>query len=419
MKKLRNFWFNAFDFLGYKTDFDYMLHLHCSKLHKGMDNVFGPGVKIKETFDEIKTCLSTYYKGENYGPTFEYSTPTYLYKRAFRYDIDYNVCDMMNTIEERYEVKGKRIGKFRRPILFHEKDSGVQGYYIDSKRWFNCIEYGTPSDTILGKEYWYVDGELQDFGRILYKDKTYKFIKFNLSNKSEYEEVNKKEVEFKSYVDEKLRNIGDGSYKAFVKEFKPNIKNKDIIINITELKEDGELFATEIKIKIKDEVAEVLTFAKPDKFGNLLYIISNASFEFYMNKNFSRYIYIENGKNIKRISINHKSNYFQNALLKCYDSQYIERLRTNGKTLLGYNKIYNNISDFVQIEDYKLKKYEQYEFNKTMFFANMNENNEVDGKVLKIEPNHAVFEKFMDNGKEISDFEFVDYIKSIDEIDEY
>ena len=418
MNKLRNFWFNAFDFLGYKTDFDYMLHLNCSKLHKGMENVFGPGVKIKETFDEIKTCLSAYYKGENYGPTFEYSTPTFLYKRAFRYDINYNVCDMMNTIEERYEVKGKRIGKFRRPILFHEKDSGVQGYYIDSKRWFNCIEYGTPGDTILGKEYWYVDGELQDFGRILYKDKTYKFIKFNLSNESEYEEVNRKEVEFKSYVDEKLFNLEDRSYKVFVKEFKPNIKNKDIIINIIELKEDGELFATDINIKIKDEVTALRTYAKLDGNGRL-YTIFSASCEFTMKEKAAVYFDIENGKRIKGINISHGSNYFQNALLKCYDSQYIERLRTNGKTLLGYNKIYNNISEAVQIEDYKLKKYEVYWFDKTMFFANMNENNIIDGKMLRISPNCAVSEQFWDNGKVISDFEFVDYIKSIDEIEEY
>ncbi len=418
MKKLRNFWFNAFDFLGYKTDFDYMLHLHCSKLHKGMENVFGPGVKIKETFDEIKTCLSTYYKGENYGPTFEYSTPTYLYRGAFRYDIDYNVCDMMNTIEERYEVKGKRIGKFRRPILFYEKYSGVQGYYIDSKRWFNCIEYGTPSDTILGKEYWYVDGELQDFGRILYKDKTYKFIKFNLSNESEYEEVNKKEVEFKSYVDEKLWNIGDDSYKVFVKEFKPNIKNKDIIIKIKELKEDDELFATDIDIEINDEVTKLRTYAKLDEFGNL-YAITNASFEFYMKEKSASYFYIENGKRVKRIIINHESNYFQNMLLKVYDSQYIERLRTKGKTLFGYNKIYNNVSYYIIIQDYKLKKQEKYYYDKYMFFGNLNKNNEIDGKMLKITPDCAVYEQFWDNRKVISDFEFVDYIKSIDEIDEF
>ena len=418
MNKLRNFWFNAFDFLGYKTDFDYMLHLNCSKLHKGMENVFGPGVKIKETFDEIKTCLSAYYKGENYGPTFEYSTPTFLYKRAFRYDINYNVCDMMNTIEERYEVKGKRIGKFRRPILFHEKDSGVQGYYIDSKRWFNCIEYSTPGDTILGKEYWYVDGELQDFGRILYKDKTYKFIKFNLSNESEYEEVNRKEVDFKSYVDEELRDVDGDSYKAFVKEFKPNIKNKDIIIKITELKEDGELFATDIDIEIKDEVTSLRMLAKPDKFGRLYYM-SNASFIFSMREKDAAYSDIENGKFINMININHGLNYFQNALLKCYDSQYIERLRTNGKTLFGYNKIYNNISNCVIINDFKLKKCEEYWVNKVMCFSNFNENNRIDGKLLKIDSNHALFEKFFDDGKEISDFEFVDYIKSIDEIEEY
>ena len=418
MNKLRNFWFNAFDFLGYKTDFDYMLHLNCSKLHKGMENVFGPGVKIKETFDEIKTCLSTYYKGENYGPTFEYSTPTFLYKRAFRYDINYNVCDMMNTIEERYEVKGKRIGKFRRPILFHEKDSGVQGYYIDSKRWFNCIEYSTPGDTILGKEYWYVDGELQDFGRILYKDKTYKFVKFDPSNKFRYEDVNKKEVDFKSYVDKELWDVEGGSYKAFIKEFKPNIKNKDIIIKITELKEDGELFATDIDIEIKDEVTTLRTFANPEEFG-ALYTIFNNSFQFVMRKERADYMYFENDEIIKRISIYHQSNYFQKYLQETFDSRRLETLSRRGLTVLGSNKIYSNISDHIRILDLKLKKYEEYWHDKTIYFCNLNENEYIDGKVLKIEPNGAVFERFVDNGEPISDYEFVEYIKSIDEIDEY
>ena len=416
MNKLRNFWFNAFDFLGYKTDFDYMLHLNCSKLHKGMENVFGPGVKIKETFDEIKTCLSAYYKGENYGPTFEYSTPTFLYKRAFRYDINYNVCDMMNTIEERYEVKGKRIGKFRRPILFHEKDSGVQGYYIDSKRWFNCIEYSTPGDTILGKEYWYVDGELQDFGRILYKDKTYKFVKFNPSNESEYEDVNRKEVDFKSYVG--LRTINGISCKTFVKEFKPNIKNKDIIIKITELKEDGELYATDIDIKIKDEVTTLRTYANPEEDG-VLYAIITDLFQFVMRKERAVYMYLENDEIIKSIVIYHQSDYFQKYLKGVYTPKYIDDLRRNGRTVFGYNKIYSNISDYIKIMDYKLKKYEVYWYDKEMMFSNLNENDLLDGRLLNIRSDGAVFERFYDNGEEISDYEFVEYIKSIDEIDEY
>ena len=54
-----------------------------------------------------------------------------------------------------------------------------------------------------------------------------------------------------------------------------------------------------------------------------------------------------------------------------------------------------------------------------MFFGNLNKNNEIDGKMLKITPDCAVYEQFWDNRKVISDFEFVDYIKSIDEIDEF
>ena len=54
-----------------------------------------------------------------------------------------------------------------------------------------------------------------------------------------------------------------------------------------------------------------------------------------------------------------------------------------------------------------------------MYFCNLSENKYADGKFLKIKPDGAVFEKFCDDGEEISDYEFVEYIKSIDEIDEY
>lgn len=418
MKRKTNFWFKASEVnSGYQLDFDCISYLESSKLYKGMETVFGPGVKIKNT-DQAKYSseLSTYYKGENYGPTFEYSKLK-ISNIPISVEIEYNIHNIVD--EERYEVKGRSIGKFRRPFLHDKKGQGEQGYYIDSKIWFNCIRYnGNTGDTILGTEYWYVDGELQDFGRILYKDKTYKFVKFDPSNKFRYEDVNKKEVDFKSYVDKELWDVEGGSYKAFVKEFKPNIKNKDIIIKITELKEDGELFATDIDIEIKDEVTTLRTFANPEEFG-ALYTIFNDSFQFVMRKERADYMYFENDEIIKRISIYHQSNYFQKYLQETFDSRRLETLSRWGLTVLGSNKIYSNISDHIRILDLKLKKYEEYWHDKTMYFCNLNENEYIDGKVLKIEPNGAVFERFVDNGEPISDYEFVEYIKSIDEIDEY
>lgn len=418
MKRKTNFWFKASEVnSGYQLDFDCISYLESSKLYKGMETVFGPGVKIKNT-DQAKYSseLSTYYKGENYGPTFEYSKSK-ISNIPISVEIEYNIHNIVD--EERYEVKGRSIGKFRRPFLHDEKGQGEQGYYIDSKIWFNCIRYNrNTGDTILGTEYWYVDGELQDFGRILYKDKTYKFVKFDPSNKFRYEDVNKKEVDFKSYVDKELWDVEGGSYKAFIKEFKPNIKNKDIIIKITELKEDGELFATDIDIEIKDEVTTLRTFANPEEFG-ALYTIFNNSFQFVMRKERADYMYFENDEIIKRISIYHQSNYFQKYLQETFDSRRLETLSRRGLTVLGSNKIYSNISDHIRILDLKLKKYEEYWHDKTIYFCNLNENEYIDGKVLKIEPNGAVFERFVDNGEPISDYEFVEYIKSIDEIDEY
>lgn len=418
MKRKTNFWFKASEVnSGYQLDFDCISYLESSKLYKGMETVFGPGVKIKNT-DQAKYSseLSTYYKGENYGPTFEYSKLK-ISNIPISVEIEYNIHNIVD--EERYEVKGRSIGKFRRPFLHDEKGQGEQGYYIDSKIWFNCIRYNrNTGDTILGTEYWYVDGELQDFGRILYKDKTYKFVKFDPSNKFRYEDVNKKEVDFKSYVDKELWDVEGGSYKAFIKEFKPNIKNKDIIIKITELKEDGELFATDIDIEIKDEVTTLRTFANPEEFG-ALYTIFNNSFQFVMRKERADYMYFENDEIIKRIIIYHQSNYFQKYLQETFDSRRLETLSRRGLTVLGSNKIYSNISDHIRILDLKLKKYEEYWHDKTMYFCNLNENEYIDGKVLKIEPNGAVFERFVDNGEPISDYEFVEYIKSIDEIDEY
>lgn len=414
MERKPNFWI---DVSGCQLDFDYLLYSEHSKLHKGMGVVFGPGVKIKEGFQEMYIYLSTYYKGENYGPTFEYYRTKWMYKEDLKYVLDYHVVGL-GTVEERYEVEGKKIGMFRRPLR-EQNTTLYQGYYINSKIWFNYIKYFGNGSNVLGIEYWYVDGELQDFGRVLYKDKTYKFVKFNPSNESEYEEVNRKEVDFKSYVDKELWDVEGGSYKAFVKEFKPNIKNKDIIIKITELKEDGELFATDIDIEIKDEVTSLRTFANPEEVG-ALYIIFKDSFNFVMRKEESVCRYYENDNIIKKIFIYHKSDYFQKYLQEIRDSKFIDHLRRHGgRTVLGCNKIYNNLSDNIVIEDYKLKKQEKYWPDKTMFFCNMNENNELDGKMLKIKSNGAVFEKFCDNGEEISDYEFVEYIKSIDEIDEF
>lgn len=109
MKKKPNFWFKASEVnLGYQLDFDYMLYLESSKLYKGMETVFGPGIKIKEKEAYRYSELSTYYKGENYGPTFEYSA---MPIRPVNIEIEYNMYNV--TVEERYEVKGRSIGKFR------------------------------------------------------------------------------------------------------------------------------------------------------------------------------------------------------------------------------------------------------------------------------------------------------------------
>ena len=305
-----------------------------------METVFGTGVKIKNT-DQAKYSseLSTYYKGENYGPTFEYSKSK-ISNIPISVEIEYNIHNIVD--EERYEVKGRSIGKFRRPFLHDEKGQGEQGYYIDSKIWFNCIRYNrNTGDTILGTEYWYVDGELQDFGRILYKDKTYKFVKFDPSNKFRYEDVNKKEVDFKSYVDKELWDVEGGSYKAFIKEFKPNIKNKDIIIKITELKEDGELFATDINIEIKGEVTTLRIYANPEECDEKLYFIEHDSIAFEMRKKRATYTCFGNDGIIEDVVIHHENDYFQKYLKEILDSKYLESSKKRGKTVLGYNKIYN------------------------------------------------------------------------------
>ena len=415
MKIKPNFWFKASEVkLDFQADFDYMLYLNSSTLHKGMETIFGPGIKIEVNDKAVRTRLSTYYKGENYGPTFQYFLLKAFYGQFTPYlhaNMDFGYFE-----EERYEVKGKSFGKFRQPNLVDQNAPGVQGYYIDSKKWFNCIKSYSSGRA---EEYWYINGELQDFGRILYEDKTYKFVKFNLSNESEYEEVNKKEVDFKSYVDKELWEVDGVMCRAFTKEFKPNIKNKDIIIKITELKEDGELFATDIDIEIKGEVTTLRTYANPEECNEKLYNIENDSIFIEMRKSGAIYDFFVNNNITERVVIRHDSDYFQKYLKEIRDSKYLENLKKNGRTLFGYNKIYNNISHFIKKKDFKLKKCDEYVYDKQIYFYNTNENGLQDGRVLKIEPNGAVFEQFWDNGEEISDYEFVEYIKSIDEIDEY
>lgn len=408
MKVKPNFWLKAS-----QEAFHYLLYSEHSKLHKGIESVFGPGVEIKDKDDLVYVELSTYYKGKSYGPAFRYCRDKKYYEEKFKTDLYYNI-NLGFTVMESYRLKGEEIGKFRMPSK--QGSYEIQGYFINSKRWFNCIKYPKHDANILGTEYWYIDGELQDFGRILYKDKTYKFVKFNPSNESEYEDVNRKEVDFKSY--DGLRTINGISCKTFVKEFKPNIKNKDIIIKITELKEDGELYATDIDIKIKDEVTTLRTYANPEEDG-VLYAIITDLFQFVMRKERAVYMYLENDEVIKSIVIYHQSDYFQKYLKGVYTPKYIDDLRRRGITVFGYNKIYSNISDYIKIIDYKLKKYEVYWYDKEMMFSNLNENDLLDGRLLNIRSDGAVFERFYDNGEEISDYEFVEYIKSIDEIDEY
>ena len=406
MKVKPNFWLKAS-----QEAFHYLLYSEHSKLHKGIESVFGPGVEIKDKDDLVYVELSTYYKGKSYGPAFRYCREKKYYEEKFKTDLYYNI-NLGFTVMESYRLKGEEIGKFRMPSK--QGSYEIQGYFINSKRWFNCIKYPKHDANILGTEYWYIDGELQDFGRILYKDKTYKFVKFNPSNESEYEDVNRKEVDFKSY--DGLRTLNGISCKTFVKEFKPNIKNKDIIIKITELKEDGELYATDIDIKIKDEVTTLRTYANPEEDG-VLYAIITDLFQFVMRKERAVYMYLENDEVIKSIVIYHQSDYFQKYLKGVYTPKYIDDLRRQGRTVFGYNKIYSNISDSIKIIDYKLKKYEVYWYDKEMKFSNLNENNLLDGRLLNIRSDGAVFERFYDNGEEISDYEFVEYIKSIDEID--
>ena len=406
MKVKPNFWLKAS-----QEAFHYLLYSEHSKLHKGIESVFGPGVEIKDKDDLVYVELSTYYKGKSYGPAFRYCRDKKYYEEKFKTDLYYNI-NLGFTVMESYRLKGEEIGKFRMPSK--QRSYEIQGYFINSKRWFNCIKYPKHDANILGTEYWYIDGELQDFGRILYKDKTYKFVKFNPSNESEYEDVNRKEVDFKSY--DGLRTINGISCKTFVKEFKPNIKNKDIIIKIIELKEDGELYATDIDIKIKDEVTTLRTYANPEEDG-VLYAIITDLFQFVMRKERAVYMYLENDEVIKSIVIYHQSDYFQKYLKGVYTPKYIDDLRRRGITVFGYNKIYSNISDYIKIIDYKLKKYEVYWYDKEMMFSNLNENDLLDGRLLNIRSDGAVFERFYDNGEEISDYEFVEYIKSIDEID--
>ena len=406
MKVKPNFWLKAS-----QEAFHYLLYSEHSKLHKGIERVFGPGVEIKDKDDLVYVELSTYYKGKSYGPAFRYCRDKKYYEEKFKTDLYYNI-NLGFTVMESYRLKGEEIGKFRMPSK--QRSYEIQGYFINSKRWFNCIKYPKHDANILGTEYWYIDGELQDFGRILYKDKTYKFVKFNPFNESEYEDVNRKEVDFKSY--DGLRTINGISCKTFVKEFKPNIKNKDIIIKITELKEDGELYATDIDIKIKDEVTTLRTYANPEEDG-VLYAIITDLFQFVMRKERAVYMYLENDEVIKSIVIYHQSDYFQKYLKGVYTPKYIDDLRRRGITVFGYNKIYSNISDYIKIIDYKLKKYEVYWYDKEMMFSNLNENDLLDGRLLNIRSDGAVFERFYDNGEEISDYEFVEYIKSIDEID--
>ena len=88
-----------------------------------------------------------------------------------------------------------------------------------------------------------------------------------------------------------------------------------------------------------------------------------------MRKERADYVYLENDEIIKQISIHHQSNYFQKYLQANFDSTRLTVLRELGRTVLGSNKIYSNISDHIQMWDLKLKKYEEYWYDKPCIFV--------------------------------------------------
>lgn len=382
-------------------------------------------------FVDAEGTLTSYFKGKKFGPAITYEktlvrlldeqfNPWFdAYQGSYHPKINRDAVEKIGhqdarIVNEKYYVNDKAYGQG----LDYKEAS--KKHYFDDKQQFIQIVWNENEKI----EYWYFDGELQSFGRLIYKDGTFKYLK--VKSKGNYEVIGKDQVKVESDVYNGI--IYNGEFKTYTKEYFLK-DNPDIIFIIREYKRDNEVHFIDYVVNNTKENKEYIyrSFQKySDEFFNMKYT----------------YMLFKNEKNIKEFRYygnneGEYNNWEKNERIWIGTPEYDGAIydyevklanyylglnrRKNGwdyrKNYLG-NTMYRRLSRVIN--------HRKNGFIETMFpdgevwKCRHDSDNKKDGKEIKLLTNNAVYERFWENGKLISDdWEFVEYIEKLDELEEF
>lgn len=395
-------------------------------------------------------CLTNYFKGKKYGPAIVYrSTEPIVKKDVTRLKEMYVHNPYTNPkpiISEKFYIDDKAYGygvdysgyseKMYEYGLDVEYSDENKIIYFDDKQQLNKISYLNKDSNL---ETWYFDGELQSFGRILYKDGSFKYAKISEKGdkskgdyKITYDIISRDKVKVENKVESYVENgIEFKSYNKiyYLKEC------PDIVITLSQVKDsDGELYFTEklIDNKKTNRFYRYRKIENSHNWYNLEYFICNESSSLYCyrpnennikeigyyNEKFSLYIqvpiteeslYKHEEKLIPKLSYENKK-----RLMYKYPSNYEFEKKYFGKNTL-YTRTTSNV--IIYDKEKMLKELYNNSYQKCSIHK-INQNFAPVGKGLILLSDKSVYESFYEDG-EWTEEEFVDYFESLSDVYEY
>ena len=395
-------------------------------------------------------CLTNYFKGKKYGPAIVYrSTEPIVKKDVTRLKEMYVHNPYTNPkpiISEKFYIDDKAYGygvdysgyseKMYEYGLDVEYSDENKIIYFDDKQQLNKISYLNKDSNL---ETWYFDGELQSFGRILYKDGSFKYAKISEKGdkskgdyKITYDIISRDKVkvenEVESYVEEGIE------FKSYNKIY--YLKEcPDIVIILSQVKNsDGELYFTE-KIIHNKKTNRFYRYRKIKNYYNWFnqeYTMTNGTdylFCFRIDENNTKSIeYRNNKKNFIVVIPNTECSLYQHEAKLIPKLSYENKKRLMykypsnydfEKKYFGKNTLYTRINMDVEILD-KEKMLSELYVNSTQKYSinKFDQNFEAVGKALILLPDKSVYESFYEDG-EWTEEEFVDYFESLSDVYEY
>ena len=395
-------------------------------------------------------CLTNYFKGKKYGPAIVYrSTEPIVKKDVTRLKEMYVHNPYTNPkpiISEKFYIDDKAYGygvdysgyseKMYEYGLDVEYSDENKIIYFDDKQQLNKISYLNKDSNL---ETWYFDGELQSFGRILYKDGSFKYVKISEKGdkskgdyKITYDVISRDQVKVENKVNSYVEN--DIEFKSYDKIY--YLKEcPDIVITLSQVKDsDGELCFTE-KLIYNKKTNRFYRYRKIESsynWYNREYVI--------VNESSGLYCYRPNKDNMKEIAYGNGKFSFSILVpiteysLHKYEEKLIPKISYENKKFLmnkypsnydfekkyfGKNTLYTRLAHRIQINEIEKHTYEEYyNNNQGVLISKYTDNDEKFGKALILFPSKSVHECFCEDG-EWTEFEFVDYFESLSDVYEY